>query len=70
MKGLLKEIEWAESLSPLNINEAWKYFSEQFNNILQDCFPLFANITEKILAKLCSRFQITVISSLDFDFKV
>jgi len=28
MNKLLAEIEWAEALSPLDVSEAWKYFSE------------------------------------------
>ena len=41
MKRLFAEIEWAEVLSTLDVNEALKYFSEHFTNVLQHCIPLY-----------------------------
>ena len=48
LNSLLSSVEWDEALRDLDINSAWKYFSNKFNTFVKECIPMSVPKNKKI----------------------
>ena len=58
MRQLLQDVNWEDTLNPLDIHSAWQFFASKFTDVVNRCIPLCINRKKKNIYVTCRVFSL------------
>ena len=58
MRQLLQDVNWKDTLNPLDIHSAWQFFASKFTDVVNRCIPLCINRKKKNIYVTCRVFSL------------